>query len=56
MAQLLRGLSVLVVDLTSELSVHIVGTYNSLYLQFQGIWCPLLAPMGTCTNVVHINT
>jgi hypothetical protein len=28
---------------------------NTLRLQIQWIWCPLLASMGICTYVMHIN-
>lgn len=53
MAQQLRGLSVLVVDLASELSIHIVETYNSLYPSFRGsgalYWPPWARAQMWCT-------
>ena len=28
------------------------ASYNHLQLQFQGVWCPLLASLGTCMHMV----
>lgn len=46
MAQMLRALAVLVEKHSSVPSTHMLS-YNLPYLQFQELWCPLLASKGT---------
>ena len=55
MAQQLRALAAFAEDLGSIPRTHRVTTsYNSS--SGWGIWCPLLASAGTCTQMVHTYT
>lgn len=49
-AQLLREHTTLAEDLSLVFQHPYQVAHNHLQVQLHGIWCPLLAPMGTLTH------